>query len=231
MSTRRIALTVGAFAVVGAGLATLTRLPSVWTRSENTRATVPASVTSSPVSSLQSPVPVFVGPRENIPDDTPKAYGFWSFAVPVSNVLSRSGQPLMSEFTWLKDHGWKSVVNLRRDGERGEVGDDAKLPGFTNLGLAYLHFPITDGQPPTEEQAEKFLAFVTDPANQPVHIHCRGGIGRTGTMTALYRYAVQGWPLELAIQESRAFRGGVSASQAKWLEAWTQQHPPGSHAR
>ena len=229
MGPRRIISAVGAIALAGAGLATLIRLPSVWTRAEN----IEVSVASSPTSNTQHPTATearrsFIGPRENIPDDAPKAYGFWSFAVPVAGKLSRSGQPLISEFAWLKERGWKAVVNLRRDGERGEVGDNAKLTGFSDLGLNYLHLPITDGQPPTDEQAEQFLTFVTNPANQPVHIHCRGGIRRTGTMTALYRYAVQGWPLELAIQESRAFRGGVSAAQAKWLQRWAQTHPPGS---
>lgn len=171
----------------------------------------------------------YVGPRENIPKDAPAAYGFWSFAMPVSGVLSRSGQPLIGEFEWLKENGWKGVVNLRVDGERDEVGDDAKIPGFTELGLNYLHIPLVDGHPPTNEQAEQFLAFVNDPQNQPAHVHCRGGIGRAGIMTALYRYAVQSWPLEKAIEESRPFKGGISELQRAWLEKWSKKHPPGSH--
>lgn len=172
----------------------------------------------------------FVGPRENIPDDAPVAYGFWSFAVPVTGVLSRSGQPLIGEFEWLAQQGWQGVVNLRVDGERDEIGDDQKLPGFSQLGLNYLALPMVDGHPPQEEQARQFLSFVTDPNNQPVHVHCRGGIGRAGTMVALYRYAVQGWPMDQAIEESRAFRGGISSLQEVWLNAWAQENNAGSYA-
>jgi len=182
-----------------------------------------------PGETIAAPVIAYVGPRENIPVDAPSAYGFWSFAIPVTGVLSRSGQPLMSEFEWLRSQGWRGVVNLRVDGERDEVGDDAKLPGFNELGLNYLHIPLVDGHPPTEEEAELFLSFVNDPKNQPVHVHCRGGIGRAGTMTALYRYAVQGWPMGEAIKESRPFKGGVSTLQEPWLLEWAQTHPPGSH--
>lgn len=178
-----------------------------------------------------APTIAFVGPRDNVPEDAPLAYGFWSFAQPVPGVLSRSGQPLLSEFQWLKDNGWRSVVNFRRDGERDEVGDDAKIEGFSALGLTYLHLPITDGHPPTTEQAEEFLAFVTDPVNQPVHMHCRGGIGRSGTLMALYRYAVEGWPMEEAIAESRLFHGGISTLQKPWLDEWARTHAPGSHRR
>ncbi|MDP3997379.1 MAG: sulfur transferase domain-containing protein [Candidatus Andersenbacteria bacterium] len=167
----------------------------------------------------------FVGPREGIPEDAPVAYGFWSFAMPVPGVLSRSGQPLIGEFEWLRQQGWRGVVDLRVDGERDEVGDDRKLPGFDALGFNYLALPIIDGHPPTDEQAEQFLTFVTDAANQPVHVHCRGGIGRAGTMVALYRYAVQGWPLDKAIEESRAFQGGISEMQKTWLEGWAAEHP------
>jgi protein tyrosine/serine phosphatase len=172
-----------------------------------------------------------VGPRENIPAAAPQGWGFWSFAQPVPGVLSRSGQPLLSHFQWLKEKGWKGVVNLRVDGERDEVGDDLKIPGFKELNFRYLHLPITDGLPPSEEQAEEFLRFVTNPANLPVHIHCRGGIGRAGTMVALYRYAVQGWPMDDAIAESRAFKGGVSELQEKWLRTWAEKHPPAHFRR
>jgi protein tyrosine phosphatase (PTP) superfamily phosphohydrolase (DUF442 family) len=175
------------------------------------------------------PVIKYVGPRENIPEDAPVAYGFWSFAIPVAGVLSRSGQPLIGEFEWLKENGWKGVVNLRVDGERDEVGDDAKIPGFNELGLNYLHIPLPDGHSPNNEEAEQFLAFVTDPKNQPTHVHCRGGIGRAGTMTVLYRYAVEGWPLNEAIEESRPFKGGISEAQKTWLEKWASEFEPGSH--
>jgi len=174
---------------------------------------------------------VFVGPRQNIPSGAPNDYGFWSFAVPVSGVLSRSGQPTIADFKWLKEHSWKSIVNLRVDGERDEVGDDTKIEGFNNLGFNYLALPMADGSPPTNEQAEKFLEFMTNPANQPSHVHCRGGYGRTGVMVALYRYSVQGWSWLKAAEESVLFEGGISDSQKNWLERWAQNHDPGSFAK
>lgn len=177
-----------------------------------------------------------IGPRENIPADAPTDYdsskyvGFWSFAIPVSGILSRSGQPTYEDFKWLKHNGWKSVVDLRMDGEYMEVSEDSKIAGFNELGFHYLHLPIVDGGVPSDEQAGQFLDFVTDKNNQPVHIHCRAGIGRTGTLTALYRYSVQGWPLDEAIEkESRLYSGGINSLQKLWLENWARHHQPGSY--
>jgi protein-tyrosine phosphatase len=169
--------------------------------------------------------PAYVGPRTGIPLGAPKAYGFWSFAVLDGGKISRSGQPLMSEFKWLKKSGWKSVVDLRTDGEYKEVGDDLKLSGFKALGFNYLALPMRDGAAPTIDQAKQFLKFATDPANQPVEVHCRGGYGRTGTLIALYRYAVDGWTMPQAISESRLFQGGVDAGQQKWLLNWAKKYP------
>jgi len=168
--------------------------------------------------------PAQVGPRMNIPAGAPKAYGFWSFAVLDGGKISRSGQPLISEFKWLKKTGWKSVVDLRVDGEYKEVGDDRKLAGFKALGFNYLSLPIADGAAPTIKQAQQFLQFASDPANQPVEVHCRGGYGRTGTLTALYRYAVDGWTMPQAVKESRLFHGGIDSAQQKWLLAWAKRN-------
>lgn len=186
---------------------------------------------TSPFPAEISPIPEikFVGPREGLPEGAPKDYGLWSFAMPVQGVLSRSGQPLLSGFKWMKENGWNGVVDLRVDGERGEVGDDTKIPGFNELNLNYLALPIADGAAPTNEQAEQFLAFVKNPANQIVHVHCRGGIGRAGTMVALYRYAVQGWPVGDVIEESKPFEGGISEAQIKWLKKWAESHASGSY--
>ncbi|MFA6383528.1 MAG: hypothetical protein WCX17_03835 [Parcubacteria group bacterium] len=174
----------------------------------------------------------FVGPRGNLPDDAPNDYGFWSLAIPVPGVLSRSGQPTLAGFKWLKDNGWKSDINLRIDGDHSpEISDDSKIPGFNDLDFNYLKIQMLDGAAPTDAQAEQFLSFVTKPENQPSHVHCRGGIGRAGIMVVLYRYAIQGWPLDKAIEESRLFQGGISEGQLKWVTKWTETHPAGSYAK
>ena len=40
-----------------------------------------------------------------------------------------------------------------------------------------------------------------DPANGPYLIHCQHGADRTGTMVAMYRMVIQGWPKDKAIDE------------------------------
>lgn len=186
----------------------------------------PESIELTPKTSVSpAPDPSPIGPRMNLPQAAPQAYGFWSFSILEGGKVSRSGQPTLAEFKWLKDNGWRGIVNLRISDEYGETGDDAKIPGFNELGFNYLHLPIPDGGAPTGKQAETFLKFVTDPANQPVEVHCRGGYGRTGTMIALYRYEVDGWPILEAIDESRLYHGGISSAQERWLLCWAVDHP------
>lgn len=168
--------------------------------------------------------PTLVGPRGGFATTTPAAYGFWSFSILDGGKLSRSGQPLLSEFKWLKKNGWKSVVDLRVDGEYKEIGDDRKIKGFNDLKFNFLSLPIKDGGIPTTKQAQQFLKFVTDPKNQPVEIHCRGGYGRTGTLVALYRYTVDHWTMTQAIAESRLYRGGVDSQQKQWLLNWAKNN-------
>lgn len=175
-----------------------------------------------------------VGPRQNIPADSPTDYnpnekiGFWSFAIPVDGALSRSGQPTYNDFKWLRENGWKSVVDTRPDNEYNEISNDQKIPGFNELNFNYLHIPITDNTAPNDEQAKLFLDFVTQPKNKPIHLHCRAGIGRTGTLTALYRYSVQGWPITEAINETNLY-GGINDIQKDWLKRWAENNEPGQY--
>jgi atypical dual specificity phosphatase len=168
---------------------------------------------------------VFSGPHQKTLPQIPDDPGFWSFTISDQNVISRSGQPSIVGFRWLKDNGWKSVVDLRLE------LDDTLIEGFKDLHFNYLALPIHDFFVPTDQQAQEFLDFVTDTRNQPVHIHCYAGVGRAGVMTALYRYMVQGWPMDKAISESRLFGGGPDKVQIDWLKKWAQAHKPGSYEK
>lgn len=143
------------------------------------------------------------------------------FGEVLPGTLYRSAQPSAAGFRWLKANGIKTIVNLRQE------HDDAPVVG--PLGFErYVYLPIVDNTPPTNEQAEQFLALVTDRSTWPILVHCNLGIGRAGTMAVLARYAVQGMSLDDAYATSVLFAGGP-LPQAAWLAEWARTHAPGDH--
>ncbi len=117
----------------------------------------------------------------------------------ISDALYRSAQPTAKGMKTLKQMGIETVVNLRSfHSDRDEIG---------NTGLAYEHIYMKAWHPERKEIV-RFLQIVTNPKRTPVLVHCQHGADRTGTMSALYRIAVEGWAKEDAIEEmtERGFR-------------------------
>ena len=112
----------------------------------------------------------------------------------VSDTLYRSAQPSAEGMVNLKAHGIKTIINLRSfNSDRKEIGD---------TGLEYEHIYMKAWHPEIKE-AVRFLQIVTDPDRTPALVHCQHGADRTGTMSAIYRVAVQGWTKEEALHEMR----------------------------
>ncbi len=110
----------------------------------------------------------------------------------VSPALYRGAQPTREGLEELHRLGVRTVVSLRAfHGEREAVA-------AAGLGYERISFKVWH---PEAEDLRRFLAIVTDPARQPVFVHCLRGADRTGTAVAAYRICVEGWGREDAIEE------------------------------
>jgi len=127
--------------------------------------------------------------------DSPSAPKSLPRFLQVAPGIYRGGQPQDGGYEWLKQHGVKTIINLRSErDERTQV---------EALGLNYVYLPMDALGEIPPNAIQTFLDTVSDPARQPVFIHCHRGADRTGFMVGVFRIAKQGWSPEQAYEEAR----------------------------
>lgn len=110
----------------------------------------------------------------------------------------RGSQPLRGGMATLTRLGVRTVVDLR---SIYDYTDDVKISAQA-AGLAYEWVPTSVWNPPTDEEANRFVSLVTDTANAPFFVFCADGLNRIGEMTAIYRVAHSNWTVEKALNEA-----------------------------
>ena len=101
----------------------------------------------------------------------------------VDGRLWRGAAPTTEGYKGLAQAGVTTIVDLRA--EEGLEGDARVV---RELGLNLVQIPLRDGQVPSPEEVEAFLAATRESAG-PIFEHCGAGVGRTGAMVGAYQVA------------------------------------------
>jgi len=134
----------------------------------------------------------------------------------VAPGIFRGAQPDPEGYATLKAMGIRTVINLRtRHGERKAV---------EAAGMRYVEIPMSFWMNVDPAAVRKALSVMTDPANQPVFVHCSRGKDRVGVVAAVYRMEVDGWSEAEAEAEMEAFGFHEIWSQ---LKEFVRRYPEG----
>jgi hypothetical protein len=77
---------------------------------------------------------------------------------------------------------------------------EEKVASEMGVGLKELPMPGNGCAP--FESLDIAAAFIADPANRPLYVHCAAGVQRTGASIAAYRMRYCGWTYEQALAEA-----------------------------
>ncbi|MEQ9563117.1 MAG: protein tyrosine phosphatase family protein [Woeseiaceae bacterium] len=132
---------------------------------------------------------------------------------PVEN-LTISGQPTLEQLQAVKEAGYTTVINLRRDGEFDDFDEAAEVD---KLGMTYVHIPVKNVASITAEDVSR-LNDALENASGPVLLHCTVG-RRAGSIWAIEQYLYQGATEEEAIElVSEAHMDHAAGDVEEWIE-------------
>jgi len=127
--------------------------------------------------------------------------------------------PLSGDIQKLRDWGARGIVTLLEDHEFELLGVTSLPEEVEALGMRWWHLPIRDMASPDEDfevrwrRTGKELRDLLGDGFSVV-LHCRGGLGRTGTIAARLLVELGSTPA-LAIERVRAARPGSIETRAQ----------------
>ena len=122
----------------------------------------------------------------------------------VDDHVYRGKQPRQQDFAELAHMGIKTVLDLRG----GPIHKPRERREVEAAGMQYISIRLSGIFAPKDEQVDKILTVLQDPARAPIFVHCRRGDDRSGLVIACYRIVHDHWTNAQALQEAR--QNGIS---------------------
>lgn len=131
----------------------------------------------------------------------------------VEPTIACAGATDVAAIPEIAKRGFKAMVNLRLESEP-DANVGASRDAAARAGIRYIHLPF-DVANPDDAVVDRFIAAVTDTANQPVFVHC-GSANRAAGLLMIKRVVADGWDTARAETEAR----GIGLSNPK-LRDWS----------
>jgi uncharacterized protein (TIGR01244 family) len=128
----------------------------------------------------------------------------------VETTIACAGATTPAAVAELKRMGYASIINLRQATEAG-ADVEAEAAAAKAAGVIYVNLPF-NGASPDPAVVDRFLKAVTEPANQPVFLHCATA-NRAAALWMIKRMTVDGWDADRASAEAAAL--GLTNSALK----------------
>ncbi len=111
--------------------------------------------------------------------------------------VMRSAQPTSQLAHWIRDHGIRSILNLR-GGSNADWWYEEEVQTARASGATYYDLPLSATRRPTRRELLRLIDLL-ERCNYPLLIHCKSGADRTGLASALYLMVRRNEPPEQAI--------------------------------
>ena len=121
-------------------------------------------------------------------------------ALTPSPGLLTGGQPTPEQFDEIAQAGYRTVINLRGEGEEGRWDEASRA---AELGLEYLELPIAGRGDINRENALALAELLAANGRLPAVVHCASG-NRVGALFALHAFHAEGADIEAALEVGKA---------------------------
>lgn len=147
----------------------------------------------------------------------------------INEQITVSGQPTAEDIAQLKDTGFRTIVNLRTEGEEDQPMSPAQEQQVVEqAGMKYLHLPVSPASM-GPELVDKFRAQITD-LPEPLLVHCASGM-RAGAFSMMATATEEGWTGDETLEKAKAMGFECKAPELKqFVRSYVDGHQPAKDA-